>query len=141
MHISIIQNEKEIRQRFLEKFVMPWEKFKRKRFEWIQRMENRNYTVTPERLYLWDRMEYSSISFGRALDLLRSLGGDAYFMSKDKNKLNCCGTWVDGVERKSGVARANAADLADRIAYEWYEDWRLGPQNMDLADAIFPEDL
>ena len=85
--------------------------------------------------------DYPTVSFARAIDLLRSMGGDVYFMSENESYPEYASITVDGVEHKGCVAKSNAAALADLIEFEWYEEWRLAARNMYLANTVLPEDL
>ena len=141
MNISIVDNGKEIRQAFIQKFTMPWDDFQEAHKEWIERCAAKNYPIICEERYLWEMMDYQEISFDQALALLRTLPGEVYAMTENESA-RCC-NWIklNGVEYKGGVARMDARALADRIEFEWYEEWRLSALDMYLADWVFPSDL
>lgn len=141
MEISIVGNGKEIRRAFIQKFTMPWEQFQEANKAWIQRCAAKNYPIIYEERYLWELMDYPEISFDQALALLRTLPGEVYAMTENEST-PCC-NWIkwSGIEYKGGVAKMDARALADRLAYEWYEDWRLSTLDMYLADVVFPYDL
>lgn len=141
MNISIMENGIEIRQTFIQKFTMPWDIFQEVHKEWIEAAAAKNYTVTYKDRYLWELMDHQVISLTQALELLRAMPGDVYFMSENEDKPCCHGIIVNGDEHKGGVVKMNAMALADRIEYEWYEEWRLSALNMYLADRILPADL
>jgi hypothetical protein len=134
------ENAKEIRKAFIKKFTMTWEEFQVKHKDWIEAMALQNHTATYEERYLWELMDYGSISFNKSLELLRTIEGDVFFMSENENKPNCYGIEIDGVDYKGVVGVMDAVELADLIEYEWYEGWRLCSLDMYI-DGVLPDDL
>lgn len=105
-------------------------------------MAKRNYAFKYDEALMWDRMPfYQTISFSKAIQLLKSYNGEILFMSESEKYPYCHGIVFNGKEHKGVAAKANAAELAERIAFEWYEGWRLMSENMYLSDVILPEDL
>lgn len=141
MSISLIENAKEIREAFTEKFTMTWEEFQIARKAWIDGIAAKNYTVTYEELYLWDLMDHRAISFAKSLEFLRSMQGDVYVMSERESHPGHNEFEIDGVEYKNCVAKMNAKELADLIEYEWYEPVRLYALGMYLTHTVLPADL
>lgn len=141
MNISIIGNGEEIRRAFIQKFTMPWDVFREKHNAWIKTLAAKNRPVIYQERYLWELMDHREISFAQSLALLRTIPGDVFFMSENGDKPHCYGIRVNGIEYKGGVARMDAAALADLIEYEWYEEWRLSALDMYLADKVLPDDL
>lgn len=139
--ITLVENGKEIRQAFIEKFTMTWDEFKVRQKEWIDALAAKNHTVTYEERYLWELMDHRAISFAKSLEFLRTMQGDVYVMSENEGKPDCHGIEIDGVEYKGGVAKMDAAELADIIEFEWNEGWRLSVLDMYLAHTVLPEDI
>lgn len=140
MKITVIENAKEIREVFIEKFTMPWEEFLNNNKEWAEAVVG-THSVTYEQLLLWTFMDHRAISFEKSLACLRSLLGEVYFMSENDSYPNCCGIEINGVEYKGGVAKMNAKELADLIEYEWYETYRLYALDRYLEHMVLPADL
>ena len=138
MKITLIENAKEIREAFTEKFTMTWDEFLST--EWAEAVVEK-YSVTYDQLHLWDFMDHRAISFDQSLEFLRSLSGEVYFMSENESYFYCHGIEIDGVEYKGGVAKMNAKELADLIEYEWYEPYRLDASGMYLTHTVLPADL
>lgn len=141
MNISLMKNEMEIRQAFIEKFTMTWDEFRVSHKAWIDALAAKNYTVTYEERYLWERMEHRAISFAKALAFLRSMQGDVYVMSESESKPGRHEFEIDGVEHKNCVVKMNAIELADLIEYEWYEPYRLEALGMYMTHTVLPADV
>lgn len=137
----IAENGDALRRALTEKYSMTWEEFQISHKDLLDVWASKNHPVAFEELHLWERMDHRAISFDTALAYLRSLSGDVYVMSEDTRFPDCAGIIIDGVERKGEVARVNAQALADRIEFEWYEDYRLLLRDMYLATTILPADL
>ena len=140
-NITVVENAKEIRQAFIEKFTMTWDEFKVSHKEWIDALAAKNYTATYEERYLWELMDHRAISFSKSLEFLRSMQGDVYVMSENECHPDNNEFEIDGVEYKNCVAKMNAKELADLIEYEWYEPYRLDALGMYLAHTVLPADL
>ena len=140
-NITVVENAKEIRQAFIEKFTMTWDEFKVSHKEWIDALAAKNYTATYEERYLWELMDHRAISFSKSLEFLRSMQGDVYVMSENECHPDNNEFEIDGVEYKKCVAKMNAKELADLIEYEWYEPYRLDALGMYLAHTVLPADL
>ena len=136
MKISILENSKEVRQAFIDKFTMTKDEFREKRREWIEAVGAKNYSVIYEERYLWELMDYRAISFAESLELLRTLSDDVCFMSENAEKPGCSGIEFEGVEHKGCVAKMNANELADLIEFEWNEGWRISTLDMYFRQFI-----
>ncbi len=133
--ITILGNREEIRKAFVRKFAIPLQ-------EWPEVCRKRKWMIDYEVCFLWDRLSGGQeIIFAKALDCLKSLSEDVFFMSESELMPYCEGIRINGIEYKGGVAKMNAAALADLIAYEWYENFRLGAQDMYLEYTVLPADL
>ena len=60
--IEILENGKEIRKAFIEKFTATWEEFQVLHKDWIDACAQRNEVVEYDELYLWDKMQYQNNS-------------------------------------------------------------------------------
>lgn len=92
---------------------------------------------------LWEKMssDLPRISFGDALERLRSRTGKVLFLSDSP----------DGEERgiflfrgrpvTDFVAMADACELADCVEYEWRENHRLYGEGSYLKNAVLPDTL
>ena len=140
MKITLMENAKEIRKAFAEKFTIPWEAFLISHKEWADAVVKK-HSVTYDQCLLWTFMEHRAISFEQSLAFLRSLPRDVYFMSENETYFGCNGIAINGIEHKGGVAKMNAGELADLIAYEWYETYRLCALDQYLEHTILPADL
>ena len=141
MNISIMENGTEIRQAFIKKFTMTWEEFQIRHKEWIDSLTEKNFTVTHEERYLWELMDYCSISFSKSLELLRSLTGNIYVMSESESTPGHHEFEIDGAKHKNCVLKTNVKELADLIEYEWNEGWRLAELDIYLTHTILPSDI
>lgn len=141
MNFKLLDNIVEIREAFLNHFVMSWEEFQIKQKEWIAEMAKTNYPINIEwyeQSYMWDRMNpvFPRVSMEEALAFLKEHCGTVLFMSeKDED------TYYQGKKLINFVAEAEADTLASRIEQEWYDTYKLAEQNMYDADAFLPEDL
>ncbi len=81
---------------------------------------------------MWDKLPYDVpvVTISHALELLRSRNGDVLFMSECEGFQGTCHLPINGEKIEGFVAAADAKELADRIAYEWYEGWKLALENL-----------
>ena len=134
MEIDYLEDFESIKESFLSRFVLSWEDFQVKSKAWIEKMGNRGWPVDTrwyDQAFLWDKMDpsHTFTSMKEALAFLRGKTGTVLFMTEK----------LDENTRKRDidyVARANAAELADRIEEEWYEMYRLLEQEMYNPDAL-----
>ncbi len=130
MQFEVLQNGAEIRRAFTQRFVMSREAFQASRRE-----PAGEYGSIGENWYAnsfcWERLypEYEEVSFADALSLLRRRSGPVIFMGEY------------GPGKKECLGLAEAGELADRIAWEWYEDYRLEEQMRFNPDAFLATDL
>ena len=139
--LTIHPDSAALRQAFIRKFTMPWEEFQVTHKDWIDGLAAKNHTVTYGELYLWDLMDHRAVSFSVALDFLRSMSGEVYVTSERESNGGHHEFEIDGMEYREVVVRANAAELADLIEYEWYEPYRLDALGMYLTHTVLPADL
>ena len=142
MNISAETNGPMIRKAFIDRFTMPRDVFWARHADSAAEMFPQDFNA----MFLWDKLDvdasgFETVSFAKALALLRSLPDDVLLMSENEDNPNGCGIRIGGTEQKGCVARANAAELAERIEFEWYESWRLFAQDMYLAETVLPDDL
>ncbi len=138
IRISEAENGDGIRKAFADKFEMTPEQFRKRYPDWN--------AFDPERycfLYHWDKLDerFREVSFQQALEFLESMPGEVLLMDEDAEMRGSYGILADGAKKKGCVARANAKELADRIAFEWYESRRLSMQDSWLDDETLPDDL
>lgn len=141
MKIKLLDNTKDIRDAFINRFVMSWEEFQVELKDWIATMEKKNYPIDIafyERSYLWDKMhsDFPRVSMDEALAFLREQSGPVLFMSEN-SAVPC----YRGKMPVDFIAEADAHELAVRIEQEWYDSYRLAEQNMYDPDAFLPVDL
>ena len=91
--------------------------------------------------YLWEKMSIPAVTIREALKLLRSHEGTVLFLSEPEMSGNPGELYLYGREIYDFVAMADAHELADRIEYEWFENWRLTLKGDCLPDSILPDDL
>ncbi len=126
----------------MDAFVMSWEEFQVRQTDWIAKMAEKNYPIDMEwykQALMWDRMDpdYPSVSFEEALEFLREYKETVYFMSEDVSYPSRYQTQL----QKGHVAQAAAHELAALIEEEWFDDYRLGMQNMYNPEPVLPGDL
>ncbi len=141
MNIKLLDNTKDIRDAFIDRFVMSWEEFQVKQREWIAKMAKNNYPITIawyEQSYMWDRMspDFVSVSMQEALAFLREHSGPVFFMTERGEDI-----YYQGKKKIDFIAEADALILATRIEQEWYDAYGLVEQNMYNADEFLPDDL
>lgn len=91
--------------------------------------------------YLWEKMSMPVVTVREALRLLRSREGTVLFLSESEISGNSGELYLHGREIYDFVAMADTHELADRIEYEWFENWRLALTGECLRDSMLPEDL
>ena len=142
MEFQLLDHVEEVREAFIERFVMSWDEFQIKQKAWIAQMASNNYTIDKkwyDRALMWDRMNpaFSCVSMTEALNFLREHSGPVFFMGEKGQQ-----SWCRGKPLLADcVAIADASALAARIEQEWYDSYRLAEQNMYQVDAILPEDV
>ena len=87
MNIKLLDNNMEIREAFMNRFVMSWDEFQVKHKDWIAKMAETNYPINLEwyeKAYMWDRMdpEFPVVSMETALSFLRGHSGSVLFMAE-----------------------------------------------------------
>ena len=139
MKITLLENNEEIRRKFVDRFAMSWDEFQ------VRCKDSANHLGIDwfENSYLWDRIpsKYPSVSFREALDFLSNIEGDVIFISEDDNVQCSAELFIDGNKIRSFVAKSNAKELAKLIEKEWFETYILGEQGMYNPNPILPEDL
>lgn len=141
MNIRLLENAKEIREAFMDRFVLTWEAFQVRQKAWIAEMAKNNYLVDLawyERSFMWDRMDpgFPRVSMKEALAFLREQDGSVLFMGEKDERIAFRGRRVDDF-----IAQADAQALADEIEREWFDAYRLAQQELYDADAFLPDDL
>ena len=141
MKITLLENNDEIRRKFIDRFIMSWDEFQVKQKDWIAKMAESNYPITIdwyEKAYMWDKMnpDFPNASMEVALAFLKEHSGPVYFMTEKGED-----TYYQGKKLVDFIAEADAHTLAARIEQEWYDSYRLAAQNMYDAEAFLPEDL
>ena len=133
--IEIMQEGRELRDAFIKKFLLTWEEFQMEYGDFLENMKEKHYEFKFEDALMWDRMPraYQEPTYAEALAMLRELGGEVYFLAEPNGEL--C---FDGMIYQNYVARANAAELARLIEYDWYESLKAEDY---FYNAILPPDL
>ena len=146
MNIKLLNNAEEIRKKFMDSFVLPWEEFQVKQKEWICQMAERNYSIDLEwydEAYMWDRIDtdFPRVSMKEALAFLRQRNNDVLFMSEDASHHAPRHLFFENEKHIGFVAQAKSDSLAALVEEEWFEDYRLGMQNMYNPNPVLPTDL
>ena len=141
MDFKLLDDIADIREAFINRFVMSWEEFQIKQKDWIAEMAKTDYPVTAElyeRTYMWDRMDpdFADASFEAALAFLKEHSGPVYFMSEKGED-----TYYRGKELVDFIAEADSHTLAAKIKQEWFDFYRLAEQYMYDPDSFLPMDL
>lgn len=139
--LKLLDNAKDIRESFIDHFVMSWNEFRIKQENWITKMARTNCPIDREwyeKAYMWDRMNpaFPSVPMATALAFLREHNGLVFFMAETGKDI-----YYRGEKFVDFVAEADVHTLAARIEREWYDSYRLAMQNMYDADAFLPGDL
>ena len=138
MYIKLLNNAKDIREAFINHFVVSWDEFQIQRKDWIAEMKKTNYPITEdwyERCFLWEKLDLRlpEVSFEAALSFLREHSSPVLFITEGGNSAYC--------QLVDFVAEADPHCLAARIEQEWYDDYRLEAKNMYNPDAYFPSEV
>jgi hypothetical protein len=135
MKIEITANENEIREAFAQKFLLTWEEFQIEYRDFLDRIREKNHEFHFENALMWDKMPktYQTPTFSEALNLLKRLQGEVYFIAEPGETLR-----INKKTYPNFVAKANATALADLIEADWYESWKA--ENY-LYLEILPPDL
>jgi len=146
MDIKLLDKPDEIRQKFIERFVMPWEEFQVVQKEWISEMSKGNYSIDIEwykRAYMWDKMsaDFPRVSMKEALDFLRERNNDVLFMSEDVSDHAPRHLFLQNKKRIGFIAQTASIELATLVEKEWFESDIAYEQNMSNHLPILPTDL
>ncbi len=138
MYIKLLDNAKDIRQVFINRFVMSWDEFQIQHKDWIAEKAKTNHPITLDwykQTFMWERMSQNSsnVSMKEAVAFLKEHSGSVFFITERGNPA-CC-------QLVDFIAEADAHILADRIEQEWYDDYRLEVQNMYNPNAFFPSEV
>ena len=60
MHIRLLDNTRDIRKAFINRFVVSWEEFQIQHKDWIDEMSKTNYPITAdwyEKSFMWEKMD------------------------------------------------------------------------------------
>ena len=138
MHIKLLDNAKDIRKAFLNRFVMSWDEFQIQHKDRIAKMAKTNYPITIERYesaFMWEKMNPNSanVSIKDAVAFLKECSGSVFFITEGGNSAFC--------QLVDFTAEADANALATRVEQEWYDNYRLEAQNMYNPDAFFPSEV
>lgn len=141
MDIKLLDNALQIRQTFINRFLLTWEEFQVQHKEWIAKNAGSRFPITIEwykRSFMWDirNSNFLGASMDEALSFLRQHSGPVLFMSELGED-----TYYRGERIVDFVAEADTHTLASRIRKEWFDSYALTQQNMYDPDAFLPEDL
>ena len=140
MKIELLKNPEMIRKRFIDRFLEDRDRFQITHQEFIGQLKE--FDQWFDQSYMWDRLPHDVpvVTISQALELLKSRKGDVLFMSECEGFHATCHLPINGENVEGFVAKADPKELADRIAYEWYEGWKLLQENRYLPETL-PEDL
>ena len=138
MYIRLLDNAKDIRKAFINRFVLSWEEFQTQRKEWIAKMAEKDYPVTVDwynNSFMWEKMDYCFpvVSFSEALTFLKEHSGPVFFITEKGSTAYC--------QLVDFVAEADAHILAARIEQEWYDDFKFEANNMYNPNAYFTSEV
>lgn len=146
MKIQLLENATEIRNSFINTFVLSWDEFQVKQKDWIAEIAKNKYMIDINwynQAYLWDKLnfDFSVATFSDALSALKTHVGKVLIMSEDGTL--CCPSelFYNNEKVKNFVAQVDVKELAKLIEDEWYDSYKLAAQNMYNPDAVLPEDL
>ena len=146
MQFTFLDNAQELRRRFRDRFVMPWEEFRIRQADWIAKLAKQGYEIDQEwyaRSFMWDKMspDYPSVSFRDTLAFLRAREEPVYFLSEASDHHS--GSRMTYLQKHDPnfAVTCSAPELAELIEREWFEDYRLAEQNMYNPDPILPDEL
>lgn len=93
--------------------------------------------------YRWDKMgpDVRPLSYDAALTALKSRERTVFIMSEDHGDVSCSMCALEGYEKnqKGFVAQVSALALAERIEYEWNEEYI--KEAFLGKDKLLPDDL
>ncbi|MBQ8752524.1 MAG: hypothetical protein IJZ13_05405 [Clostridia bacterium] len=147
MPMDILKDTASLRSDFMETFLMPWSEYMIVFKDFIADLANKYHTVVDkafyDRQFMWDRVssEHASVSFVKALELLRAVDGEVLFMSEEAQYHDYCELLYEHERIPDFIAKADARELAELIEYEWFEEHRLAVQDMYRNDIVLPRDL
>ena len=146
MKIQLLENALEIRNEFINNFVLSWDDFQVKQKDWIAEMAKNNYAIDInwyKQAYLWDKLnfDFPVASFSDALSALKAHAGKVLIMSEGETL--CCPSelFYNNQKIKNFVAKVEVQELAALIEEEWFDFYKLAAQNMHKPNPILPEDL
>ena len=94
MYIKLLDNAKDIRKAFIDRFVVPWEEFQIQHKDWIIEMSKTNHLITADwykKSFLWKKMNshFLTVSFNEALAFLKEHSGPVFFITEKGNPSYC----------------------------------------------------
>ena len=134
MKITLLENNEEIRRKFVDRFVMSWDEF--------QASEHHLGIDCFEKSYLWDRfyLGVSIVSFSSALATLREHTASVLIMSED-NIHHPGELFYSNRKYINFVARVNANELANLIEKEWDYGFSDANDVLPLDLYVFDESM
>ena len=142
MKITLLENNEEIRRKFVDRFVMSWDEFQ------VRYKDSANHPGIDwfGKSYLWDRFHRGIpiVSFSSALSALKEHTESVLIMSED-NIYHPGELFHDNKKYTNFVARVNAKELANLIEKEW-DSWYDSEEDIWFTSKvptqpILPEDL
>ncbi len=138
MHIKLLNNAKEIRKAFINRFVMTWEEYQIQRKDWIAKMAKTNSPITEnwyKNSFLWDKLNarFSTVSFKDALSFLKEHSGPVYFITEKGHPAYC--------QLTDFIGESDAQILAIQIEQEWYDGYRIEGRNKYNHNTFLAEDI
>lgn len=145
MKLTFLEDPSGIRSRFLDRFVLTWEEFQLCQAQWIARLAEKGYEIDLDwynQAYMWDRMspDFPSVSFREALAFLRTRKEPVIFLSEAPDHHSRPHLSYEGKHYPDFAVTCDAAQLADLIEQEWFEEYRLAEQNMYDPDPVLPSE-
>ena len=137
MKIELLKNPEMIRKRFIDRFLEDRDRFQITHKEFVKQLKE--FDQWFDQSYMWDRLPHDvpAVTISQALELLKSRKGDVLFMSECEGFHATCYLPINGEKVEGFVAKADPKELADRIAYEWYEGWKLLQENRYPANFLW----
>ena len=144
MNIRLLDNNDEIRQKYINSFLLTKTDFELTHRDFVSdlKQSGKDYEAWYDNSFMWDRMpsEYHIISISKARESLKDKSVDVLFMSEKKGFGGTCRLVLENEMIEGFVAKTDAAELAKLIEYEWYTGWKAFWEERYFEGSL-PEDL
>ena len=133
MYLKLLDNAKDIRQAFINRFVMSWDVFQLLHKDWITKMAKTSCPITKdwyEKAFMWEKMNPNSldVSMKEAVAFLKKRSGSVFFITEKGNPAYC--------QLADFIAEADVHTLAARIEQEWYDAYRRSKKRNGMFQCL-----